>query len=403
MSVHALLRAQERVRARGVALRAARRLFLLGAAAVAAALFCERAGIDLPWLALPYPEGVGVPGLRVFAWIAISLAGLLQGALLLAWVLAASLAVRYAGPRLLRRAPRRTADDLDRLLATDRFSAAREARGPLAPLVVATALRHPPSATLFAGRRRGRLLPALALLCVLLVALMPGTAPGGDGPAPVEGADRAGEEEAPLLLRLHGPGGLFRATEPVWVEIFLEASGEVRERIEFAVLLRIDSGAPMEVEGSLTLVPGGAARAALRLDLRRFAEGLGAGEHVAVALAGPLVSNEYRFRIEPPDAPPPPPPPPPDPPPPPPGEEGSTGGVPLRPEYVEPLLREGEQVTKEARVPVEVPGGGTPAQRPISEAWPELQKRLEAALDRPGLSPAARALVREYFERLRPK
>ncbi|MGQ0613344.1 MAG: hypothetical protein ACT4PV_06375 [Planctomycetaceae bacterium] len=403
MSVAALLRGQERARARGVARRTARRVFLLGAAAVAAALFLERSGFDPPWLALPFPGGAGVPGLRVFAWIAISLAGLLQGALLLAWILAAALVVRTVGPRLLRRAPRRTAEDLDRLLATDRFSAAREAKGPLAPIVVACALRHPPSPALLAGRRGGRILPALALLCVLLVALMPGTAPGGEGPAPVEGAERPGEEEAPLLLRLHGPRRLFHAAEPVPLEVVLEASGRVREEIAFPVLLRIDAGAPVEVDGSLALSPGGASRSAMGLDLRRFARELGAGEHVAVALAGPLESNEYRFRIEPPASPPQPPPPPPNPPPPPPGEEGTTGGVPLRPEYVEPLLRDGEQVPKEARVPVEVPGGGTPAERPLSEAWPELKKRLEAALDRPGLSPAARALVREYFERLRPK
>ena len=73
-----------------------------------------------------------------------------------------------------------------------------------------------------------------------------------------------------------------------------------------------------------------------------------------------------------------------------------------RPKFVEPLVRDGERVKKNAKVPIEVPGGGAPAPRPLDEAWPELERRREAALDRPGLSPAARKLVKEYFDRLKP-
>ena len=77
----------------------------------------------------------------------------------------------------------------------------------------------------------------------------------------------------------------------------------------------------------------------------------------------------------------------------------------MRPKYIEPLVREDEKkkIEKLAKVPIEVRGGGAPEERSLEEAWPELERRKEAALNRPGLSPAARQLVREYFERLRPE
>ena len=71
------------------------------------------------------------------------------------------------------------------------------------------------------------------------------------------------------------------------------------------------------------------------------------------------------------------------------------------PKFVEPLVRDGDKVKKRARVPIEVPGSA-PLEKSLQEAWPELLKRREAALKRAGLSPHARQLVREYFERLRP-
>ena len=49
-----------------------------------------------------------------------------------------------------------------------------------------------------------------------------------------------------------------------------------------------------------------------------------------------------------------------------------------------------------------MPGGGAPRESSLEEAWPELERRKEAALNRSGLSPAARELVRRYFEELRP-
>jgi hypothetical protein len=76
----------------------------------------------------------------------------------------------------------------------------------------------------------------------------------------------------------------------------------------------------------------------------------------------------------------------------------------VKPRFVEPLVKGDEQITKKAKVPIEVPeGGGGQHEKPIEEAWPELERRREEALNRPGLSPAARKLVREYFELLRPE
>ena len=69
---------------------------------------------------------------------------------------------------------------------------------------------------------------------------------------------------------------------------------------------------------------------------------------------------------------------------------------------MQPLVQDGDKVKKRARVLTENRGGSDPVDRPLEEAWPELQRRKEAALKRPGLSPAARRLVQEYFERLRP-
>ena len=66
-------------------------------------------------------------------------------------------------------------------------------------------------------------------------------------------------------------------------------------------------------------------------------------------------------------------------------------------------MQEGEKVKKLARVPIEAEGAGGPVSRSLDEAWPELERRKEEALRRPGLSPAARDLVRRYYERLRPE
>ena len=76
----------------------------------------------------------------------------------------------------------------------------------------------------------------------------------------------------------------------------------------------------------------------------------------------------------------------------------------MKPKFVEPLVKGDETKKKMAKVPIEVPeGGGGPQEKPLDEAWPELERRREEALNRPGLSPAARKLVREYFDLLRPE
>ena len=86
-----------------------------------------------------------------------------------------------------------------------------------------------------------------------------------------------------------------------------------------------------------------------------------------------------------------------------PGPPEQGGALPeQRPRFVEPLVREGEKVEKRARVPIEVPGGGAPREASLDEAWPEMERRKEAALNRTGLSPAARELVRTYFDSLKP-
>jgi len=394
------LAGHERARARAVAARAAGTLALVGAAATAVALFAERAGADLPLFDLPFREGVATPGLRIFAWLAISLAGLWQGALLLAAVLAAAAVVRVAGAPFLRRPPARTASDLGARTGTDGFSAALEAEGPLAPMVTAFALatRVPPRA--LAGPRPSRWkrrLTCAAILAVALVALMPGTAPGGEGPAPVGGASAPGERDLPLTLRLIGPGQVFLPHEPVPIVVVGEAAEPPDAPRTLPIALEIDGGTPRDTGRALTM---GASDGA-GLNLREFARDLASGEHRAVALAGGARSNEYRFRIAEPPGAANPPPPPPRPPPPSPGQGG--GGAAPTPKFVEPLVREGPTVEKNARVPIEVPGGAATEERTVEQAWPELQRRLEAALDRPGLSPSSRALVREYFERLRPR
>jgi hypothetical protein len=166
----------------------------------------------------------------------------------------------------------------------------------------------------------------------------------------------------------------------------------------------VDERPPIDTGKRLFLAAGAAGQDSATLDLRALTRGLEPGEHVAWAYAGGLRSNPYRFSVVLPGGGQGGPPPPPDEPesgPPPPG--GPEERPHWRPKFVEPLVREGEQVEKMARVPVEVPGGGGVADRPLAEAWPELERRKEAALNREGLSPASRRLVREYFDRLRPR
>jgi len=411
VSLRQILASQARVVARARAARWAGWTALLGAVAVAVALFAERAGLDVPLVRLP-----GLPPVeaadRVFRFLAVSFAGLLQGAALLLAVFAAAGIVSVLGRRV-RPAAAWTARALDGALDTDRFTAAREAAGPLREIVHREAVRPPPPPRTLAPRRRpgpARWLVLLAALLVFAVALLPGAAPGEPGRAPVAGAPRGGETEVPLELALAGPEGPIGPEGPVWLDVTATAGAAPEEDLEFRVEAAVDGDA-FRPTGVLLFLPAGAPGAETgRFDLRPWLEGLEPGRHRAVAEAGGVRSNAYEFELEPPDGSAPEPKPKPDEPEPepdpkpPPGPQPEPKGGPedVVPKYVEPLVRDGAKVRKQAKVPVEVPEGGRPRPRPLDDAWPELERRREAALQRRGLSPDARRLVREYFDGLRP-
>jgi hypothetical protein len=218
--------------------------------------------------------------------------------------------------------------------------------------------------------------------------------------------EEGGRDEGDLVLKLIGTKEIVDPALPVPAQVILESSVSPAADFTFPIWIRIDGRKDHRTGATLFLPEGAPGQDAVTLDLRPWIEDLPPGEHVAVALAGLLESNEYRFRIEGPAGgesespqpknPPPQPPPVPEP----------QGGGPQdsKPKFVEPLVKGEDQVRKKAKVPIEVPeGGGARQEKPIEEAWPELERRREEALNRPGLSPAARKLVREYFERLRPE
>ncbi len=398
--VRALLSAHARRRATARARRSAGRIVLLGGAAVAVLLFLERAG----YLPVPWVGGLGGED-KVLSWVVVSIAGLLQGVVLLAALFLLAFLVRAAGPPFLKPGIPAVAREIDARLSTDRFSSALEATGPLAALAGRRAAEKPPPGDLFAlpSRRGERWLARLVVLLVLLVAVLPGKAPAQEGGLATR--EEGGREEGDLVLRLIGTKEIVDPKLPVPVQVILESSVAPAADFTFPISIRID-GRKDDPTGATLFLPAGApGQDAVGLDLRPWVEDLPPGEHVAVALAGILESNEYRFRIEGPSGgesespeskPPPEPPPVPQP----------QGGGPqdAKPKFVEPLVKGEDQVTKKAKVPIEVPeGGGAQQEKPIEEAWPELERRREEALNRPGLSPAARKLVREYFERLRPE
>jgi hypothetical protein len=398
--VRALLSAHARRRAAARARRSARRIVLLGGAAVAVLLFLERAGhLPVPWMG-------GAPGDTILDWLVISLAGLVQGAVALAGVFLLAFAVRALAPPFLRPGIAAVARAIDGKLATDRFSSALEAEGPLAALADRRAAEAPPPADLFAipSRRGERWLSRLVVLLVLLVAVLPGKAPAAEGG--LVKREEGGRDEGALVLNLIGTKEIVAPDLPVPVQVILESSVSPAADFTFPISIRID-GQKSHATGATLFLPAGApGQDAVGLDLRPWVKDLAPGEHVAVALAGLLESNEYRFRIEGPSGGESESPRPKDPPPEPPPVQQPQGGGPqeAKPKFVEPLVKGEDQVTKKAKVPIEVPeGGGARQEKPIEEAWPELERRREEALNRPGLSPAARRLVREYFERLRPE
>ncbi|MHC4729833.1 MAG: hypothetical protein ACYS6Z_04460 [Planctomycetota bacterium] len=407
MTLPALLARHARIRARIRAARLAGRVVLVGGALVACALFLERAGFGVPGLHLPgLPESDGTAD-RWIGWVAVSLAGLLQGAALLAVVFTLALLVRLGGARVRPR-PARVAGDLDRILDTDRFTAALEGRGRLAPLVARRAVERPPPDDAL-GRRPSRFwrrwLRRFVVALVLVVALAPGTAAGAEGGALVAGRPDEERDEEPLELKLVWDRKLFLPREPIPVQVIAEAAFAPPKDLDLPVRIVIDDGPEIDAHASLFLAAGAPGEDAVTLDLRALAEKLEPGEHRAVAHAGDAESNAYVFRIDPsgdggggrP--------PPSSPPEPQPRPQGGAGSQKVKPKFIEPLVREDEKkkIEKLAKVPIEVRGGGAPEERSLEEAWPELERRREAALNRPGLSPAARKLVREYFDRLRPE
>lgn len=402
MPIRALLAAHARRRAKARAQVSARRIVLVGGALVAVTLFLERAGIlPVPWVGGAWGDH------RILAYLVVSVAGLVQGGIALAALFLAAFLARATAPVFLRPPIRDMARDIDRTLETDRFSSALEAKGPLAGLVERQAAAKPPPETLFAipSRRRERWLRRLVVLLVLFVALVPGKAPASEGgliPRPEGGTD-----DSTLVLRLVGEREVVQPGLPVPVQVILESTVSPVADFTFPVSLRIDGGRESPTGATLFLPAGAPGQDSAGLDLAPFIKDLEPGDHVAVAVAGLLLdSNEYKFRIEPPpggesenpqSSPPSPKPPP---------TQTPQGGGPqeVKPKFVEPLVKGDEQVTKKAKVPIEVPeGGGGLQEKPIEEAWPELLRRREEALNRPGLSPAARKLVREYFDFLRPE
>ncbi|MHC4939533.1 MAG: hypothetical protein ACYTHK_11235 [Planctomycetota bacterium] len=383
------------------------RFALVGTVGIALALFAERAGFDLPWLKLPtIGSGEGLL-YRVLGWFVISTAGLLQAAVLVAAVLATAFVLRFALGPVLKRRPGAVARQIDERLRTERFSAALEAQGPFRPLVEREALTGLPPDGLLAphrGRRRLRFLNLLALALVFVIAILPGTAPGADGDAPVLGAPDPGQRENRLKLTLTGPSGALQPNDPIMLELLGETTKPPSRDLELPVFFVLDETVRVDAGQALFLPAGADGQDSLEADLGAMLPPLKPGEHTVYALAGGARSNKWKFRIE--------------------GDNGGGGQndkqpkkqqkkkpkpehggaalPPARPRFVEPLVREGEKVEKRARVPIEVPGGGAPRESSIEEAWPELERRKEAALNRSGLSPAARELVRRYFEELRP-
>ncbi|MHC4224245.1 MAG: hypothetical protein ACYSX0_14295 [Planctomycetota bacterium] len=407
MTIRALLDRHSRLHARGRALRLKGRVALCGVTLIALLLLLARMGLHLPILWMPQlGEIPGFAGM-VFGFLAFSLAGLVQGALLIAVVLFLAQLVRWAASRFLRRGPGQIAATLDRKLGTDRYSAALQGTGPLAEVVERTATSSPlPDDALLPQRagRGQRWLTRGAIALVLLVALTPGTAPGGEGPAPVAGVPAQEQEESPLQLKLLGGRRLFGPDEEITLHVVAEAVDPPDHDFDLKVRMVIDD--QELATGRRLFIPAGApGQDAIPVDLRELVKKLKPGEHRAVARAGDLESNEFVFTIEAPPE----------------GEDNAEspsgaqqpepqpqqGGGSSRPEwqpkFVEPLVREGEKVKKRARVPIEVPGGGAPSEKTLDQAWPELERRKEAALNRPGLSPHTRKLVRDYFDRLRPE
>ena len=409
MSITELLQNVERRRATTRARQVSFLVALWGAVGVGVLLFLLRLGVRVPGLALLELEREALSLARVFDYVAVSIAGLIQGAAMMLVVFVVSFCVRRFAAPAFRRRRGETARDIDTHLECDRYSAALEARGAFRTLVEKRALANAPPKDILAGRGPGRLrswLLRFAVLLALAVALMPGTAAAGSDPDEKGEEPTKGKTEQPLELRLVGPGGRYDSDEPIHLQAVLEARSILERDFQERVVIVLDKEKTFATNKTLFLAAGAPGQDAVLFDLRELAKTLKPGKHEAVAHCGGLESNPYVFQINP-------------------GDGGGSGGggdpnqedpksksgqgggekkdKNITPKFVKPLVREGETVKKRARVLTESRGGGAPQERSIKEAWPELERRKEAALKRPGLSPSARKLVREYFEKLRPE
>lgn len=412
MTVLDILARQARSEAQGRAASWAWRFALVGVVFVAVVLFCERAGLQLPGFNVLFrlvaaPDGDGA-FLSVLGWVAISLDGLTQAGFLVGGVLAAGIVLRFVLVPVLRRSAGATAALLDRRLSTDVFESALEADGPFGPLVAKDAVKVAPAEGFLRGRegrRRQRALMTVALALVVAIALLPGVSGASEGSAPVDGAPDPGQRENLLRLALSGPTFLLKQGSRIPLELLGETSEPPSRDLDLAVEFVLDDEHRIDPNVALFFPAGARGVDSLPFDLGKALPELAAGDHSIYATAGGARSNVFEFRIE--------------------GEEGGggkgpeekkdeekpppppqgNGGAPLpeaRPRFVEPLIRDGEKVRKRARVPIEVQGGGAPRASTLEEAWPDMERRKEAALNRPGLSPSARELVRRYFDSLRP-
>ncbi len=231
----------------------------------------------------------------------------------------------------------------------------------------------------------------------------------------------------------------FDAKEPVHVVLWATPTRASAADRTFTASLDVD-GTTVPGGVTLTIGPSSPAGASSIVDLRRYpglAEKLRPGEHqVTLRLrddqtGAEVASAPAPFRIEGddpgPQSPPPspqagpkppsPPEPPPEAPPPPPqgtnppplAKDGAPPPpdveVAFDPRVVVPLFGPGEEVVKRgprvSLAPGEAPTSAPPLRAPVAPRIDDAARRAESFVDRPGVRPSDRDLVRRYFEELR--
>ncbi|MFQ5845732.1 MAG: hypothetical protein ACE5JG_12170, partial [Planctomycetota bacterium] len=108
-AIERLLRRLDARRCRRLARRWAGDVFLVGATLAAVLLLLERAGVGVPLVELPHLDPTDPFWVRTLGLVAVSLAGLAQGAALLCGLALVSITVRLLAPWLARRGGARTA------------------------------------------------------------------------------------------------------------------------------------------------------------------------------------------------------------------------------------------------------------------------------------------------------